>query len=142
MQPSGILPTTHRGQSVAGCGTRLYEGPWTCRLLAGPGCPPPGLVDFAPWSAPSPLAWRSDSRADWLPKRTQPQQISEGGALHRRQGCASVPVMQRGSASPCTSATPSPCLSLLSSCHSPFSFVKSGCFPTSASRKERAPHCS
>lgn len=44
---------------------------------------------------------------------TQRQQISRGGAmcthtfwLSRGQGCASIPVMQRGLASPCTSATP------------------------------------
>lgn len=55
---------------MGGCGTLLCEGLSTCRHLAAPESPSPGFAGFAPSSAPSPLASRSDSRADWLPKHT------------------------------------------------------------------------
>lgn len=71
---------------MGGCGTLLCEGLSTCRQLAVPESPSPGFAGFAPSSAPSPLASRSDSRADWLPKHTAITDERGWGHVHTQSG--------------------------------------------------------
>lgn len=69
-QSNASVSVTHWGQNVADCGTPLFGDLWICSLLAVPAIPSPGSVDWVFFPAPAPLAWRSGSRADWLPKHT------------------------------------------------------------------------
>lgn len=73
---------THWGRSVGGCGTLPDEGLWACRPPADPVIPAPGFADWGFSPAPAPLAWRSGSRVDWLPKHRVWADEQGWGQLH------------------------------------------------------------
>lgn len=70
------------------CGTLLSEDLWVCRPPAVPAIPSPDSVDWVFSPAPAPLAWRSGSGADWLPKHTVRADEQGWGHLHTfRRNC-------------------------------------------------------
>lgn len=77
---------THWGRIVVGCGTLHGGGLWACRPPAAPAIPAPGSAGWVFSPALAPLAWRSGSRADWLPKHTQWEQMSRGGVNYTNAG--------------------------------------------------------
>lgn len=80
---SGVTASiTHWGQIAAGCGTPLCGDLWACRPPAAPAIPAQGSADWVFSPAPAPLAWRSGSRADWLPKHTVRADEQGWGHLH------------------------------------------------------------
>lgn len=90
---------TYWGQIVVGCGTSLFGDLWACRRPVAPVIPAPGSVDWVFSPARALLAWRSGSRADWLPKHTGKADESGWGPLHafrlncKGRGCVCIPVM-------------------------------------------------
>lgn len=78
-----VISMTHWERILAGYGTPLFGDLWLCRPPAVPAIPTPGSADWVFFQAPTLWAWRSDSRADWLPKKhKQQEQMSRGGATH------------------------------------------------------------
>lgn len=96
---SAAVGATHWGQIEADCGTLLYGDLWACRLPAALAIPAPCSADWVSSPAPAPLAWRSGSRADWVPKHTVRADEQGWGHLHifrlnrKGRGCACIPVM-------------------------------------------------
>lgn len=88
---------THWGWTVADCETPLSGDLWVCRPPEPLVIPAPGSVGWMSSPVPSPLAWRSGSRAGWAPMERASDQGR--GLWHKIRdsdkgwGCAWIPGM-------------------------------------------------